>query len=142
MFNEICGIVSLQYVFELKCPCAKSIPNFISNQTAFTPPTTPNQKVSVSALDTLKNIVKKDKYSEIRQEVKDVLSEIRFTLDVMSITDSDDDEDNNNLNINKAYKKLTLYRKALFLCNRCTMALRFVPLYARVNDVARFWVTM
>lgn len=88
-----------------KCPCVKSIPNFISNQTAFTPPTTPNQKVSVSALDTLKNIVKKDKYSEIRQEVKDVLSEIRFTLDVMSITDSDDDEDNNDFNINKAYKK-------------------------------------
>jgi len=88
-----------------KCPCVKSIPNFISNQTAFTPPTTPNQKVSVSALDALKNIVKKDKYSEIRQEVKDVLSEIRFTLDVMSITDSDDDEDNNDFNINKAYKK-------------------------------------
>ena len=33
-------------------------------------------KVSVSALDTLKNIVKKDKYSEIRQEVKDVLSKL------------------------------------------------------------------
>ena len=70
--------------------------------------TTPNEKISISALDTLKNVAKKDEYSEIRQEVKNVLSEIRFTLDIMSINNSDEDiysDDGNDSNMSSVNKK-------------------------------------
>ena len=51
-----------------------------------------------SALPIVKNMLPKDKYSKIKNEVKDVLREITFSLDIMNINeDNEGKRDTNNI---------------------------------------------
>jgi len=85
------------------CPSIKTIPKYLMGND-FKHSVAKNthsakKKVVQSALPIVKNMLPKDKYSKIKNEVKDVLREITFSLDIMNINeDNEGKRDTNNNN--------------------------------------------
>merc|ERR1711881_80757 len=84
------------------CPSIKTIPKYLMGND-FKHSVAKNthsakKKVVQSALPIVKNMLPKDKYSKIKNEVKDVLREITFSLDIMNINeDNEGKRDTNNI---------------------------------------------
>ena len=85
------------------CPSIKTIPKYLMGNdfkhSVAKNTHSANKKVVQSALPIVKNMLPKDKYSKIKNEVKDVLREITFSLDIMNINeDNEGKRDTNNNN--------------------------------------------
>jgi ubiquitin len=76
-----------------KCPHMKAIPSFITAKQQLNFPKSSANKIVLSALPAVKTLMPKDKYSSIRQELKDILSEITFSLDLLNVSDEENDRE-------------------------------------------------
>ena len=75
-----------------KCPHLEAIPEFIIGKNQSKASSSYGNKFELSALPIVKKLMPKVKYREIRQEVKDILGDITFSLDVMELGDDEDQE--------------------------------------------------
>lgn len=75
-----------------KCPHLEAIPEFIIGKNQSKASGSYGNKFELSVLPIVKKLMSKEKYREVRQEVKDILGEITFSLDVMDLNDDEDQE--------------------------------------------------